>query len=77
MKFQITNVNMRYAGGVVELVQVQFTGNDEGRTVNINGYIPLTAEEYAGNESIENLDRMVRQSLADRLLAKDEEPEVE
>ena len=68
MKFQITNVNMRYADGVVELVQVQFTGNDEERTVNINGYITLTAEEYAGNESIENLEAVVRQSVADRLL---------
>lgn len=68
MKFQITNVNMRYDDGVVELVQVQFTGNDEKRTVNINGYIPLTAEEYAGNESIENLEAVVRQSVAERLL---------
>ena len=68
MKIQITNVNMRYADGVVELVQVQFTGNDEERTVNINGYVPLTAEDYAGNESIANLEAVVRQSVADRLL---------
>ena len=42
--------------------------HDEERTVNINGYVPLTAEEYAGNESIANLEAVVRQSVADRLL---------
>ena len=66
MKIQITNVNMRYTDG--ELVQVQFSGNDEEHTVNINGYIPLTAEEYDGNESIANLEAVVRQSVAERLL---------
>lgn len=67
-KVQITSVNMRYKDGKVDSVQVHFTGNDEERTINLNGYIPLTAEEYQGNESIPSLERFVRNDVSQRLL---------
>ncbi len=67
-EMQITSVNMRYSGGVVSSVQVHFTGHDEERTINLNGYIPLTYEEYRGNESITNLEKLVRQNVSARLL---------
>ena len=42
MNIQITTVSMRYdAEGLVSNVQVHFNGNDEQRTVNINGYVPF------------------------------------
>ncbi|MFS0643659.1 hypothetical protein [Siminovitchia sp. 179-K 8D1 HS] len=65
---QITSVNMRYKNGLVESVQVHFTGHDEERTINLNGYIPLTAEEYQGNESIPSLEKLVRQNVSARLM---------
>lgn len=63
---------MRYSGGEVSSVQIHFNGNDEQRTVNINGYIPLTAEEYQGNESIPALVGIVREHVASRLLEESE-----
>ncbi|WP_101933948.1 hypothetical protein [Virgibacillus dokdonensis] len=68
MKIQITSVNMRYKEGQVDSVQVHFNGNDEQRTISINGYIPLTADQYAGNESVEALEGIVRQEVSEKVL---------
>lgn len=67
MIFQITNVNMRYAEGELESVQVFFTGRNEDGSINISGYIPLSAEEYAGNESISNLTNLVKEKVIEKL----------
>ncbi|KAF0822503.1 hypothetical protein V7200_03520 [Cytobacillus firmus] len=72
LNLQITNINIRYAEGQLESVQVHFNGHDEKRTVNVNGYIPFTAEEYAGNESVTALTGLVRTHIADRLLQTSE-----
>ncbi|AUJ26540.1 hypothetical protein A21D_03506 [Virgibacillus dokdonensis] len=68
LKIQITSVNMRYKEGQVDSVQVHFNGNDEQRTISINGYIPLTADQYAGNESVEALEGIVRQEVSEKVL---------
>ena len=67
MNIQITSVNMRYADGTIDNVQVHFNGRDEERTISVNGYIPLTAEEYEGNEAISTLEGIVRQKVAERI----------
>lgn len=53
--------------GEVSSVQVSFSGHTLDRNININGNIPLTAEEYQGNEAIPALTGIVKQHLADRL----------
>lgn len=69
MKVQITSTNMRYnAEGALETVQVHFTGHDDARTINVNGYVPLTAEEYSGNESVPALEVIVRQQISTKIL---------
>jgi hypothetical protein len=68
MNIQITSINIRYENNEVAGVQVYFTGNNEDRSINLNGYIPFTAEEYAGNEAIPALTEMVRQRVVDKLL---------
>jgi hypothetical protein len=68
MIIQITNVSMRYEDGAVASVQVHFNGHNEDRTININGYIPLTAEQYAGNESVTALQAIVRQEVANKIV---------
>lgn len=68
MNIQITNINIRYQEGQVAGVQVYFNGQDDERTMNLNGHIPLTAEEYAGNESIAALSELTRQKVNERLL---------
>lgn len=68
MIIQITSVTMRYAEGIVESVQVHFTGRNEERSININGYIPLTSEEYEGNESVNALEGIVRQQVSEKIL---------
>jgi len=46
---------------------VYFSGATENHEINISGYVPLTAEEYQGNESIEVLTDIVRQTIVDKL----------
>jgi len=70
MKVQITNIYINYGDEVVSSVQVHFQCRDDQHTINLNGYIPLTAAEYAGNESLPALEGIVRQQVADRLLAE-------
>jgi len=67
MNIQITNVNMRYAEGQLSGVQVYFSGKDQEQTINLTGHVPLTAEEYAGKESIEALSELIRQKVNEKL----------
>ncbi|MGD6873026.1 hypothetical protein ACQCU1_12685 [Sutcliffiella horikoshii] len=70
MNIRISSTNVRYSDeGEVASVQVHFSGHDEQRTINVNGYIPLTAEEYNGNESITALTILIKANLAARLAA--------
>ncbi|WP_453992094.1 hypothetical protein [Bacillus nitroreducens] len=69
MQINITSVAMRYgAEEELDSVQVFFNGNDENHEININGYVPLTAEKYTGNESIPALTEIVKETVANRLL---------
>ncbi len=68
-EIQITGTNIRYADGGISNVHVQFQGKDPEGTVNLNGYIPLTGEEYQGNESLTALKEVVRTKLIQRLEA--------
>lgn len=67
MNIQVTNINIRYVESVIDGVQVYFNGYDDNREVNINGYIPLTADEYTGNESIAVLTEIVKQTVSNKL----------
>ena len=67
MNVQITNINISYNDGKINAVQVYFSGATENHEINISGYVPLTAEEYQGNESIEKLTDIVRQTIIEKL----------
>ncbi|KIO60246.1 hypothetical protein B4065_0172 [Caldibacillus thermoamylovorans] len=67
MNVQITNINISYNEGKINTVQVYFSGATENHEINISGYVPLTAEEYQGNESIEVLTGIVKQTIIDKL----------
>lgn len=68
MKIQITSITTRFTDGALAGVQVHFSGHDEDRTINLNGYVPLTAEEYAGNEAMSALEDIVRNEVSKRVL---------
>lgn len=68
MIVQITNVNLRYVEGDLDSVQVHFQGYDEHRTIHVGGYIPMTADEYKGNEALDTLEGIVRQRVSERIL---------
>lgn len=51
MNIRISTVNVRYQDGQVGGATVHFTGRDDNEYVNISGSLPLTAEEYNGNEA--------------------------
>lgn len=67
MNVQITNINISYNEGKINTVQVYFSGATENHEINISGYVPLTSQEYEGNESIEKLTDIVRQTIVDKL----------
>jgi len=67
MNIQITNINIRYENGEVTGAQVYFAGHDQDRTMNLNGHIPLTAEEYQGNEAVSALTDLVKQKVIEKL----------
>ncbi|WP_112181371.1 hypothetical protein [Paraliobacillus zengyii] len=70
MNITITSVSMNYDvdGQEIESVKVHFQGRDEDRTINVNGYIPLTTEQYAGNEAPSALEVLVRQKVATKIM---------
>mgnify|MGYP000869526163 FL=1 len=67
MNVQITNINISYTDSKINTVQVYFSGATENHEINISGYVPLTAEEYQGNESIEVLTGIVKQTIIEKL----------
>lgn len=67
LEIQIVGTNIRYADGGVSSVHVQFQSRDPEGTINLSGYIPLTSEEYQGNESLTALKEVVRIKLIQRL----------
>lgn len=72
MFIEITATNIRYADGGVSTVHVQFQGKDPEHTINLNGYVPLTAEEYQGNEALSALTEVARTKIINRLYPKAE-----
>ena len=67
MNVQITNININYTDSKINAVQVYFSASTENHEINISGYVPLTAEEYQANESIEKLTDIVRQTIIEKL----------
>lgn len=67
MKITITSLNINYEEGEVAGVQIHYNAQDEGRTVYVNGHLPLTNEEYAGNESIASMIGLIRADLVGKL----------
>ncbi|MBP3950347.1 hypothetical protein [Bacillus suaedae] len=67
LEIQIQSTNVRYQDNEVSSINVQFQARDPEGTINLNGYIPLKAEEYAGNESLSSLTVLVRTKLIERL----------
>jgi hypothetical protein len=67
LELQITATNIRYTDIGIAAVNVQFQSKDSEGTINLSGYIPLTPEEYLGNEALSSLTELVRTKLIERL----------
>ncbi len=72
MNFQvkISTVNMRYdKDGELLGANVNFNGNDPDKTIVFNGYnVPLTKEQYQGNESLDKLEEVIRQVISEKVI---------
>ncbi|WP_143287064.1 hypothetical protein [Caenibacillus caldisaponilyticus] len=67
MQIQINSISINYQdGGAISKVQVYFNGNDDARSINISGYIPLTADEYTG-KTFDQLSDLVKQKVVEKL----------
>jgi len=60
MKLRIINIGMEYDNdyNLVE-VKVAYNGQDDRKTIKVNGVLPLSTEEYKGNESVPALVNVV------------------
>lgn len=65
MNVQINSVNIRYQDGQVYGLQVYFSGTNEDRSVNLNGYIPLDSNEF--NFDVEELQNVIKNKIIERL----------
>ncbi|MFH0070691.1 hypothetical protein [Peribacillus sp. NPDC056705] len=72
LEIQIIATNIRYEDGGVSSVNVQFQSKDPEGSINLNGYIPLTTEEYQGNEAFLALTEVARTKIINRLQPKAE-----
>ena len=69
MNITINSINLKLKDGELVGANVYFTGN-EG-TINISGYIPLTADEYDGKTYAE-LESLVKTKVIEKLQASAE-----
>jgi len=71
---EVTSVNIAYNKGTVSGVNVNFFATHEHQTINLNGYIPLTFEEYAPISSdIESLKDKVKDKVIDAIVGTEAE----
>lgn len=66
MNIVINSINLKLKDGDLVGANVYFTGNED--TVNVSGYIPLTADEYDGKTYAE-LESLVKTKVIEKLQA--------
>ncbi|KLV27370.1 hypothetical protein ABW02_07660 [Niallia circulans] len=71
---EVTSVNIAYSKGTVSGVNVNFFATHEHQTINLNGYIPLTFEEYTPiANDIEALKDKVKEKVIDAIVGTEAE----
>lgn len=71
---EITSVNIAYSKGVVSGVNVNFFATHEHQTINLNGYIPLTFEEYTPiANDISGLQAKVKEKVIESIVGTEAE----
>lgn len=68
MNIRISTVNVRYADGGVAGATVHFTGRDDNEYINISGSLPLSAEEYNGNEAPARLTQVIENKIVEMMV---------
>lgn len=66
MNITINSINLKLKDGKLQGANVYFTGNED--TINVSGYIPLTADEYDGKTYAE-LESLVKMKVIEKLQA--------
>ena len=71
---EVTSVNIEYSKGVVNGVNANFFASHEHKTINLNGYVPLTFEEYTPiANDIEALKDKVKEKVVDAIVGTEAE----
>ena len=66
MNIVINSIDLKLKDGELQGANVYFTGKED--TVNVSGYIPLTADEYDGKTYAE-LESLVKTKVIEKLQA--------
>ena len=66
MNLAINSINLKLKDGELQGANIYFAGNEA--TINLSGYIPLTAEEYDGKTYAE-LESLVKTKVIEKLQA--------
>ncbi|MEK4825116.1 hypothetical protein NSS71_11205 [Niallia sp. FSL W8-0951] len=71
---EVTSVNIAYNKGTVSGVNVNFFATHEHQTINLNGYIPLTFEEYTPiANDISGLQAKVKEKVIESIVGTEAE----
>lgn len=73
MVTEITSINLDYNNGEVNSVKIFFTSRNNGRNIHISGNLPLTGEEYKGNEAIDRLLTMIDEYIVAEINKQDDD----
>jgi hypothetical protein len=67
INIRITNINLSYNTQDLDGAQVYFVSVDETNEMNLNGFVPLTAEQYLSATSHDSLKALVKEAIVNRL----------
>ncbi|KLV26209.1 hypothetical protein ABW02_12690 [Niallia circulans] len=71
---EVTSVNIAYNKGTVSGVNVNFFATHEHQTINLNGYVPLTFEEYTPiANDISGLQAKVKEKVIESIVGTEAE----
>ena len=72
MNIKVNSVAYDEGQDGVTTIRVFFNGTTEDGNVSVNGFVPLTSEEYDGNERPSRLAVVVQRKLAEMMVVKEE-----
>ncbi|MFD2638400.1 hypothetical protein [Piscibacillus salipiscarius] len=66
LTIKVNNIQFVHTGEE-PTVNIHFRGVDPDNQLNVNGYVPVTNDEYEANSGVNQLEQLVREKLTERM----------